>query len=133
MSGAIWVLPVCLLLIGIYGMVWIDELSDVKFTINFNMDNNTLEAVKEAGQMQARQIADNECHTIIYEYDYINNTFYKVSDLDFQVEFKGYNNDILKIGDIVYKFEIVCNIFTNYTKPMNYTYWPNFTIKESIK
>jgi hypothetical protein len=108
MSSAIWVLPVCLLLIGIYGMVWINELSDVKLTINFNMDNNTLEAVKEAGQMQARQTADNRCHTIIYEYDYINNTFYKVSDLDFKVEFKEYNNDILKLGNITYKFKVVC-------------------------
>ena len=104
---AIWILPICLLIIGFFGMFWIIQLSDVKIDVNFNMDNNSLEAIKQANQIQERQM-QSDCHTIIYEYDLINNTFHQVSDLDFEIRFIGYDNDILRIGNTDYKFETIC-------------------------
>lgn len=61
MSGWYWVIPICLLIIGFYGMFWIMAIStsDIKITIKMEMDNNTLAAFKEVNQIQGSQLLNN--------------------------------------------------------------------------
>lgn len=40
----LWIIPVCLVIIGWFGIFWTMNLADID--VNINMDDNTLEAIK---------------------------------------------------------------------------------------
>lgn len=66
-------------------------------------------------QNNLKHLVWNNCHTIIYRYDYPNNTFYQVNNLTFDIKFQGYDNDILRIDNTDYKFVEECSNETNKT------------------
>jgi hypothetical protein len=44
----IWIIPICLVIVGIFGSLWIYQATDIKF--DFTMDNNTRIAIESLNQ-----------------------------------------------------------------------------------
>lgn len=42
----IWIVPICFIIVGYFGIFWTFNLGDMELTINLNTDNNTLEVMK---------------------------------------------------------------------------------------
>lgn len=54
----IWIIPICLAIIGYFGIFWTLNLSNIG--INLNMDNNTLEAIRSINYTSLEKVGKVE-------------------------------------------------------------------------